>query len=112
MKTYPIDLRYQIVTAYKNNQGSMLKLACNFGVSRSFVQKVIHQEKKTGSVVPLFSRGKKPKLLGHESTVKQLMQEHPEANLKQLCQLIKQKTSIEVSPSTVYRFIHRMRRSQ
>lgn len=108
MKTYPTDLRSQIVTAYKNKEGSMLKLACHFGVSRSFVQKIIHQEQTTGTVEPLVNRGKQPKLLAYQNRVREIVRENPGATYKELCKILEQQINIKVSPSTLSRFLRKI----
>lgn len=109
MKAYSIELRSQIIAAYKNNEGSMLKLACRFGVSRSFVQRIIKQEKKTGSVKPLGRQKNISKLLVHTSLIKQLIQDNPEVTLKDLCRYLQEKTDVEVSQSTMSKFVNKIK---
>lgn len=108
MKPYPVDLRSKIVTAYKNNEGSMLKLACQYGVSRSFVQKMIKQEKETGNVMSTGNGNRNSKLRGHTELVKRLIEANPSLSLREMCQAIRQETGIEVSLSTMHRFIRKI----
>ena len=107
MKPYSLDLRQQIVNAYKNKEGSMLKIACKFHVSRSFVQKLIKQERETGSIAPLTRvSGYESKLLPNVNIIKQLLNENPNITLKQLCDAIEQITGTAISQSAMYRFLH------
>ncbi len=107
MRPYSLDLRKQIVSAYKNKEGSMLKIACKFHVSRSFVQKLIKQERETGSIAPLIPiSGYESKILPHINIIKQLLNENPNITLKQLCNAIEQKTGTSISQSTMCRFLH------
>lgn len=45
MKAYSIDLREKIVKAYETGNTSIRKVASNFGVTRSFVQKLLLMKK-------------------------------------------------------------------
>ena len=107
MKPYSLDLRQQIVNAYKNKEGSMLKIACKFHVSRSFVQKLIKQERETGNIAPITPiSGYESKLLPHINIIKQLLSENPKITLQQLCNSLRQKTGIAVNQSAMCRFLH------
>ncbi len=107
MKPYSLNLRQQIVCAYKNKEGSMLKIACKFQVSRSFVQKLIKQERETGNIAPLKSVvGCESKLLPHINIIKQLIHQNPNITLKQLCEAIEQTTGTTISQSAMCRFLH------
>ena len=52
MKTYSLDLRTQIVQAVDRRVGKQGAVASLFGVSRTFVKKLIRQRRDTDSVVP------------------------------------------------------------
>jgi transposase len=106
MKPYSLDLRQQILRAYKNKEGSMLKIACKFHVSRSFVQKLIKQERETGSVAPLKSVVRcESKLLPHINIIEQLIHKHLQITLKQLCQAIELTTETTISQSAMCQFL-------
>ncbi|MGF1542517.1 MAG: transposase [Pleurocapsa sp.] len=107
MKPYSLDLRQQIVCAYKNQEGSMLKIACKFHVSRSFVQKLIKQERETGSIAPINSVIRcESKLLPHIDIIKQLIHQNPNITLKELCEGIERTTGTTISQSAMCRFLH------
>jgi transposase len=50
MKPYSVDLREKIVSTYQTGNISVRKLAANFGVAKSFVQKMLKQQKEKGHV--------------------------------------------------------------
>ena len=52
MKSYSTDLRHKIVQAYERRLGSQRALADLFGVSVSFVEKLLHRHRRTGTVAP------------------------------------------------------------
>ena len=104
MKPYPVDFRQEIVNAYKNKEGSMLQLACKYKVSRSFVQKIIKQEKETGTVAPIAKTKHNSKLHQHTKLLEQIIRENPDFTLKELCQVLEQETGVEVSISTMHKF--------
>jgi transposase len=52
MKTYSLDLRTRIVEAVDRHVGSQGEVAALFGVSRTFVKKLLRQRRETGSCAP------------------------------------------------------------
>jgi transposase len=53
MKAYSLDSRQKILDTYKNKEGSIRQVSARFKVSRSFVQKLLKQYQKIGSLTPL-----------------------------------------------------------
>ncbi|WP_225901193.1 IS630 transposase-related protein [[Leptolyngbya] sp. PCC 7376] len=51
-KAYSLDLRQKIVDAYERGGVSQSSLARQFGVAKSFVQKLLDQKRLTGSIAP------------------------------------------------------------
>ena len=49
---YPIDLRTKIVTAYEAGKTSILKVAKQFMIKPKTVERLIKQNRKTGSLEP------------------------------------------------------------
>ena len=63
MKAYPTDVRRQLVQAYQRRLGSQRALADAFGVSPSFVKKVLRRYRATGHLMPKPPNGgQKPRL--------------------------------------------------
>ena len=51
-KAYSLDLRQKIVDAYDRGGISQRRLAKQFGVATSFVEKLLKQRRETGSIAP------------------------------------------------------------
>jgi len=52
MTSYSTNLRQKIIHAYERHKGSQRTLADLFGVSLSFVEKVLRRHRRTGPVAP------------------------------------------------------------
>ena len=52
MKPYSIDLREKIVNAYCRGNTSIRKVAVQFGVAKSYVQKLLQQKRTHGHLKP------------------------------------------------------------
>jgi len=109
MKAYSLDLRQRIVEAYKHQEESVRSCAQRFKVSRSYVQKLLKQDREQGNLAPLAHAGGVPgKLANQEDLVRQLLVEKNDATLEELCQQIQQRSGISVSQSTLCRFLLRL----
>ncbi|NES85073.1 MAG: transposase, partial [Moorea sp. SIO2B7] len=69
MKPYSIDLRKKIVKIWVKEKISLRKLAERFGVSKSFLQKLIKKSQETGDIRPLHQGGSPAPLLNSEQLV-------------------------------------------
>ena len=109
MKAYSVDLRQKIIETYKNKEGSIRGVAERFKVSRSFVQKLLKQHQQMGNLAPLpHGGGTPPKLTDYVLEIEKLLEEKNDATLPELCQNIKEATGINVSPSTLCRFLQKL----
>lgn len=109
MKAYSVDLRQKIIDTYKNKEGSIRIVSARFKVSRSFVQKLLKQSQKTGSLTPLpHGGGTAPKLTNYAACIEKLLQEKNDATLPELCQDLKEHTGINVSRGTLSRFLQKL----
>lgn len=109
MKAYSTDLRQKIIDTYNNQEGSIRQVSVRFKVSRSFVQKLLKQHQKLGSVAPLpHGGGTVPKLAAHVLKIEKLLEENNDATLPELCENFKKQTGISISPSTLCRFLQRL----
>ena len=85
-KPYSIDLRDKIALAYENREGSMMKLAKRFSVSKNFVYELIKRVKQTGQVAPKPHGGGHPpsvKAIG-ENFLKELIENQPDLILEEI----------------------------
>lgn len=109
MKAYSEDLRRKIIDTYNNKEGSIRQVSVRFKVSRSFVQKLLKQHQQIGSLAPLpHGGGTVPKLTNYVPTIEKLLEEKNDATLPELCQNLKERTGISVSPSTLCRFLQKL----
>ena len=105
MKAYSNDLCTKVIEAYQKKVGSLRKLAERFGVSFSFVARLVKRFRDTGSVAPKPHRGgAKSKLdLVDLFTLHDLSNEHPDATFAELSELFFAQTGIKVNGSTIAR---------
>lgn len=111
MKAYSVDLREKIVKAHLIENNSIRKVAARFSVSKSLVQKLVKQQKTQGNVEP--KRPGKPQLSYLNNTqakaqVKDLVAEHKDATLSELCELFAQLTGNWVSPTAMCRCLQKL----
>jgi transposase len=52
MKTYSLELRTRVVEAMDRQRGTQQEVATLFGVSRTFIKKLLRQRRETGSLAP------------------------------------------------------------
>ena len=110
MKPYSADLRLKIIeTKHKNNE-SIGQLAERFGVSYSFVSRLLKRYEATASVEPNLHGGGKPPLLNSQQIeiLNQLVEEDNDATLQQLSDRLAEKTGVKASLSTICRFLQRL----
>jgi transposase len=109
MKAYSVDLRQKIVETYENKEGSIREVSQRFQVSRSFVQKLLKQNQLLGSLNPLaHGGGTPPKLTDYVPIIEKILEEKNDATLAELCQNLKERAGIKVSPSTMCRFLQKL----
>ena len=110
MAAYSIDLRQKILHAYERRLGSQRTLAHLFGVSLAFVEKILRQHRTTGNIAP------KPHAGGHtprvneaiQVLIRQLVRDHPDLTLQELCTRIATETGVRVSVPTMGRVLQRL----
>ena len=110
MKPYSIDFRQKIIDVYKSEKTSIRKLAERFDVAKSFIQKLLKQERETGDIRPKRQGGSPPPKLNSEQLVIliEIMESNNDATLEELCDLLYEKTEIKVSVSTMGRITQKL----
>lgn len=103
MRPYSNDLRQKVVEAYTKGEGSMRRLAARFSVSLDFVWRLLKRYRQTRRVDPKPHGGGQPRKLREldEAILEQLVEEHADATLSELNQLLKAKTGVAVSDATI-----------
>ncbi len=107
---YSTDLREKIVRAYDEQLGSQCAIAELFGVSRSFVEKLLARRPSTGEIAPLpHGGGRQPHCDAKDiALVRQHIKEQPDATLAEVCHRVHQEHSTAVSYSAMSRLLKRL----
>ena len=105
------DLRERIIRFYENHDDyTQRDLAEEFSVSQSFIEKLLHRWRTTGSSAALpHAGGRTRRLHGHDATVQKLIAAQPDATLAELQSRIAKKTKLQISAPTVCRTLQRLR---
>lgn len=100
-----MDLRRKIVEAYDTGEGMQHVLAKRFGVSLSFVEKLLYRRRTTNSIAPTPKvNGPQPRLNeAAQALVRQHLETCNDATLAELCEAVRVHTGIIVSPPTMCR---------
>ncbi|CBN57095.1 transposase [Kamptonema sp. PCC 6506] len=110
MQPYSIDFRQKIIEVREQENISIRKLAERFKVAKSFVQKLLKRAEQTGDISPLTQGGSPPTKLNSEQlvTLVKIIEEHNDATLQELTELLEEKTGIKVSRATMGRISNRL----
>lgn len=110
MRAYSIDLREKIVKLYEEGKISQRKLAKQFDVALSFIEKLIKQYRQTGSVEPKKRIVQTPTKLNHEQlmVLEKLVEENNDATLDELSQMLHEQTGVLISRVTVARMLKKL----
>ena len=110
MKAYSLDLRQKIVDAYAQGNRSQRQLAQQFGVALSFIEKLLKQQRETGSIAPKVRTQQTPTKLNVEQlkVLEQLVEAQNDATLDELRYQLKQKTGVLIGRSTVDRMLTKL----
>jgi transposase len=110
MASYSIDLRQKILQACERRLGSQQAIAAIFGVSLSFVEKLLRRQRTTGDMAPKpHGGGQRPRLdAAAQSQVRQLVRDQPDATLEELCTRAAETIGIRVSVPTMCRVLQRL----
>lgn len=105
------DLRQRIIRFYENHDdNTQPEIADEFGVSHSFVEKLLRRWRATGSSAALPHAGGRTRTLQpYDVTLQQLVAAQPDATLAELQSRIAKKTKLHVSVPTVCRTLQRLR---
>lgn len=113
MKSYSLDFREKIVKAYEKGDTSVRKVASQFLVSKSFVQKLLYLQKIQGHVKPA-KPGPKNRggLNGYAVQLEAMVAKYPDASLSEYCEYFGQTYKIWVSSSTMCRALTKQELTQ
>ena len=110
MKPYPIEFRKKIIEIHEKESISIRDLAQRFHVAKSFIQKLLKQYRETGDIHPQPQGGSpEPKLKGEQLVdLVEIIENHTDATLEELCDLLEDKLQVRVSRATMGRITHQL----
>lgn len=110
MRAYSTDLREKIIKLSEEGKISQRKLAKQFDVALSFIEKLIKQYRETGSVEPKKRTVQTPTKLNHEqlAVLEKLAEENNDATLEELSQMLHEHTGVLISRVTVDRMLKKL----
>jgi transposase len=110
MAAYSIDLRQKLVHACERRLGSQHTLAAFFGVSLSFVEKLLRRHRTTGDIAPKpHAGGQRPRLdAAADTLVRQLVRGNTDLTLAELCARVADARGVRVSVATMCRVLQRL----
>ena len=80
MKPYSVELREKIVNTYERGDTSIRKVAIQFGVAKSYVQKLLQLKRTQENLEPKKQGGAmKGKLDEYGSELAEMVKSHPDA---------------------------------
>ena len=110
MKAYSLDLREKILEAYHHKEGSIRQLAQRFKVSARFVGELVLRFRHTGSCAPKPHGGGNPPRIDTSKydILSALVQQHPDATLKELCGYLAVRSQVTASKSSMQRTLAKL----
>ena len=107
---FSMDLRQRIVDAWEEGEGTQAELAELFGVSSSWLTKLLARWRNTGSLAPLaHGGGREPALdATDEDWVEQWLIRQPDLTLEELQTRLEDRTGTCASPATLCRVCQRL----
>lgn len=110
MAPYSVDLRQKVVEAYERGVGSQRQVAELFGVSISFVEKVLMRLRSTGAVAPKPHAGGKRSRLDESARqhLAQWLDEQSDLTLDELAQRLKSELNIQIGLPRLCRVLQAM----
>ena len=110
MTAYSIDLRQKILQACERRLGSQRALADLFGVSLSFIEKLLRRHRTTGDIAPKpHAGGQRPALdAAAHARVQQLVHANSDMTLEELCARVADERGVHVSVATMCRVLQRL----
>ena len=111
MKVYSVDLRKKIVDAVDNKLGTYREIAEMFNVHESYIYKLLRQQRELGHINPLPHGGGAHRKLTDKalSILSDLIHTQPDMTLSELQQKLKKKVKVQVSISTIWYGVKKLR---
>jgi transposase len=109
MKPYSQDLRERIIDAIETREETQNEVAQRFSVSLSFVEKLLHRWRKSGTYAAHpHAGGQRRHLTDHSETLRGEVDQQPDATLSELRDRVVAANGPSVSPATICRELQRL----
>lgn len=110
MKAYSVDLRAKILQACDQRFGSQRAIARLFGVSQSFVEKLLRRRRMTGAIAPRPHAGGRHASCDEAALglIRRLIHAYPDATLAELCAQLTTQRGLRVSVPTMSRLAQQL----
>jgi transposase len=107
---YSVDLRRKVVQACERSAASQAEVARFFGVSQSFVEKLLRLHRRTGGLEPDRKRAGRPTRIDAATCaqVQRWLQEQNDLTLAELADRLQAQCGLCVSISCVWRLMQRL----
>ena len=107
---YSVDLRRKVVQACERGTASQAEVAQFFGVSVSFVEKLLRLHRRTGALEPDRRRAGRPAQIDAATCtqVQRWLEEQNDLTLAELAERLEAQCGLCVSLSCVWRLMHRL----
>ena len=107
---YSVDLRRKVVEACERGTASQAQVAQFFGVSVSFVEKLLRLHRRTGALEPDRRRAGRPAQVDAATCVQvqRWLEEQNDLTLAELAERLQAQCGLCVSISCVWRLLHRL----
>jgi transposase len=111
MEAYSIDLRERVAAACDEGTETRAEIAERFGVSTSFIRKLLCRRRQSGTIAPKPHGGGGRSSLGERDLqeVRQLVAQRPDATLAELCQRLRDAGGSPVRIWTMCRALQRLK---
>lgn len=109
MKPYSQDLRERIIDALETKEETQSEVAHRFSVSLSFIEKLWHRWRTSGTYAALpHAGGQRRHLTDHAETLRREVDKQPDATLSELRDRVVAANGPSVSPATICRELQRL----
>jgi transposase len=111
MKAYSLDLRQKILRACDQRISSQRAIAALFGVSQSFVEKLLRRRRATGDIAARPHAGGRRALCDESvlARLRRLVQTAPDATLAEFCEQLYAQGGVRVSVPTMARLVRQLK---
>lgn len=110
MEALSLDLRERVAAACDDGRRSQPEIAEDFGVSLSFITKLLARRKQTGSVAAKPHRGGVPSAIDAKAQVdlRSIVREDPDATLSELSDSLAERSGVRRSVPVICRTLQRL----